>query len=254
MRGSRYSLRYLAAALGGLFLAATAFQLLDQLNLIVQPPTIPDTANLVESVTARIPYRQQVWPLFLAANGLFALGFIVLSGLGIVLARRVGRDDDRGAVLLWTLGAAGILGAIGQLVLIGSVKTAIDIPYCDCGFKNEEIVSQVWALMVVQGASDMLVQVGSLLAAAGVVVAALAFGGRAMSPSWAWLSYAIAIGFVVVGVLSVADVLGDVSQWLTVLLTGILVPVWAFWLASTFRESNAAPGSTEVVATSPMSA
>ncbi len=86
--------------------------------------------------------------------------------------------------------------------------------------------------MVVQGASDMLVQVGSLLAAAGVVVAALAFGGRAMSPSWAWLSYAIAIGFVVVGVLSVADVPGDVSQWLTVLLTGILVPVWAFWLAS----------------------
>jgi membrane-associated PAP2 superfamily phosphatase len=100
----------------------------------------------------------------------------------------------------------------------------------------------------------MLVQVGSLLAAAGVVVAALAFGGRAMSPSWAWLSYAIAIGFVVVGVLSIVDVLGDVSQWLTVLLTGILVPVWAFWLASTFRESNAAPGSTEVVATSPMSA
>ena len=31
-----------------------------------------------------------------------------------------------------------------------------------------------------------------------------------MPPSWAWLSYAIAIGFVVVGVLSVADVLGDV--------------------------------------------
>ena len=107
MRGNGSALRYLAAALGGLFLAATAFQLLDQLNLIFQPPTIPDTANLVESVTARIPYRQQVWPLFLAANGLFALGFIVLSGLGIVLARRVGRDDDRGAVLLWTLGAAG---------------------------------------------------------------------------------------------------------------------------------------------------
>ncbi len=146
------------------------------------------------------------------------------------------------------------LGAIGQLVLIGAVKTTIDIPYCDCGFKNEEIVSQVWALMVVQGASDMLVQVASLFAAAGVVVAALAFGGRTMPASWAWLSYAIAIGFVVVGALSVADVLGDVTQWLTVLLTGILVPAWAFWLASGFRQPEAASGSPELVATAPMSA
>ncbi len=254
MNGGGNALRYLSAAVGGLFLAATAFQLLDQQNLIFQPPTVPDTANLVESVTARLSYRQDVWPLFLAANGLFALGFGALIGLGIALGRRVGRDDDRGVVLLWTLGVAGTLGAVGQLVLIGAVKTTIDIPYCDCGFKNEEIVSQVWALMVVQGASDMLVQVASLFAAAGVVVAALAFGGRTMPASWAWLSYAIAIGFVVVGALSVADVLGDVTQWLTVALTGILVPAWAFWLASGFRQPAADSGSPERVATAPMSA
>jgi len=75
---------------------------------------------------------------------------------------------------------------------------------------------------VVQGASDMLVLVASLFAAAGVVVAALAFRGRSMPASWAWLSYAIATGFVVVGATSVVDGLGDVAQWLTVMLTGIL--------------------------------
>src|SRR6476659_9085957 len=112
MRDGARALRLLAAAMGGLFLAATAFQLLDQLNLIFQPPTIPDTANLVESVTARIPYRQQVWPLFLAANGLFALGFTALIGIGIALARRIDREDDRGALLLWTFAVAGTLGAI----------------------------------------------------------------------------------------------------------------------------------------------
>jgi len=254
MNGGGNALRYLSAAVGGLFLAATAFQLLDQQNLIFQPPTVPDTANLVESVTARISYRQDVWPLFLAANGLFALGFGALIGLGIALGRRVGRDDDRGVVLLWTLAVAGTLGAVGQLVLIGAVKTTIDIPYCDCGFKNEEIVSQVWALMVVQGASDMLVQVGSLFAAAGLVAAALAFGGRAMPASWAWLSYGIAAGFVVVAALSVADVLGDVTLWLTVLLTGILVPAWAFWLASRFHQEDMRPGSSEPGAMAPISA
>lgn len=254
MSGGGNALRNLAAAVGGLFLAATAFQLLDQLNLIYQPPVIPETANLVESVTARIPYRQDVWPLFLAANGLFALGFIALGGLGIVLARRAGRADDRGAVLLWTLTAAGTLGAVGQIVLVGAVKTSVDIPYCDCGFMNEEIVSQVWALMVVQGAAQMLVQVGSVFAAAGVVVAALVFAGRGMPASWAWLSYGTAAVVVVAASLGVADVLGDVVQWLTVAVTGVLVPAWAIWLAVRFRQPSVESSTGVVVAEAPLSA
>jgi len=95
--------------------------------------------------------------------------------------------------------------------------------------------------------------VGSLFAAAGVVVAALAFGQRAMPASWAWLSYAIAAGFVIVAALSVADALGDVVQWLTVLLTGILVPAWALWLAARFQQPSPASGSPELLAASPAS-
>ena len=165
--GGRSALRYLAAAVGLLFLAGTVFQLLDQLNLVAQPPSVPDAANLVDRVTAYFPYRQSIWPIFLLANGLVGLAFLTLTGLGIALARRVARTDDRGTVLLWTLVTAGLLGGVAQVLLVGEVKATIDIPYCDCGFKNEEIVSQVWAEMLIQSAVQLVVQVAALFAAAG---------------------------------------------------------------------------------------
>ena len=241
--GGRSALRALAAAVGTLFLVGTVFQLLDVLNVVAQPPVVPDTANLVERVTAHIPYRQSIWPVFFAANAAFALAFIALVGLGITLARRVPRTDDRGALLLWTLVVAGVLGAVGQVVIVGSVKVSIDLPYCDCGFKDEEIVSQVWAEMVVQGAALLLVQVASLLAAAGVVIAAMLFSRRAMPAGWTVVSYLRAAAVLVTAALGFAgsDNLSDLAQWVTMVLTGLLIPAWALWLALRFDEPAIPP-------------
>ena len=97
-------------------------------------------------------------------------------------------------MLLWTLVTAGLLGGVGQLVLLGGVKATIDIAYCNCrGFKEQEVVkSAPWAQMVVEGAGQFIVQVASLFAAAGVVLAARLFGGRSMPDGWALLSYVLA--------------------------------------------------------------
>ena len=135
-------------------------------------------------------------------------------------------------------GTAGLLGGVAQVLLVGEVKATIDIPYCDCGFKNEEIVSQVWAEMLIQSAVQLVVQVAALFAAAGVVVAARLFGGGAMPSAWAWLSYLVAAVVLVTAILAVAgpDSLYDLGQWLTNLLTGVLIPVWALWLALRFSE------------------
>ena len=113
----RLILRNLAFALAALLFVATVLQLLDQLNILVQPPTIPDSANLVERVTAQIPYRQSVWPLFALENGLLAAGFLVLIGLAVVLASRA-LDGSRGRVVLWTLGTAGIIVAVAAVPLL----------------------------------------------------------------------------------------------------------------------------------------
>ncbi len=79
--GSRSALRILAAAVGLLFLAGTLFQLLDQFDLVAQPPPGLDAANLVDRRLALAPYRQAIWPVFLLENGLVA-GFLALTGVG----------------------------------------------------------------------------------------------------------------------------------------------------------------------------
>jgi hypothetical protein len=234
----RSTLRNLAIIVGVTFFVATVLQLLDQLNLIYQPPDIPESASLVDRVIAQIPYSQSVWPLFAVENGLFAVAFAVLVALGLALAARMSRADDRRPLLLWAFVLAGVMGTIGQLVLIGAVKASIDIPYCDCGFKNEEIVSQVWAEMVVQSAVQLLQDGAGVLAAVGLVMSALVFGRRAMPVGWTWLSYAAAIVVLVATVLGVADVLGDLTMWLTIVLTGILVPAWALWMGLAFRDHD----------------
>jgi hypothetical protein len=236
-------LRNLAVALAGLFFVATLFQLIDQLNLVFQPPTIPDSANLVDRITALIPYRQDDWPIFLAANGLTALGFVVFAGLGFALAGRLARTDDRRHLLAWTFVTAGLLGAAGQLSLLGAVKASIDIPYCDCGFKNEEIVSQVWAEMVAQSAAQLLIYVASLFAAAGLILAGRQFARGAMPIRWGWLSHATAALLVVTVLIGYANAGGDVTTWLTILLGGIAIPAWALWLGLRFSEAAPSPGA-----------
>jgi hypothetical protein len=233
------AIRPLAWAIAVLFVIATILQLADQLNLFFTPPALPDSLNLVQRVLGNIDYRHNIWPIFFAANLLIGLGFGLLSCLGPVLAGRADRDDRR-AILAATFIGAGLLGAAGQLVLIGSIKTSIDIPYCDCGFKDQEIVSQVWALMVTQGASEWLVNGAVLFAAAGIAVAGLVFGGSRLSSGWRTYSWVLS------GVLLFALVFGfsslspDVTNALVLLSTGVLIPIWALWLGQEFAHSSPA--------------
>jgi hypothetical protein len=228
------------------FVLATLFQLADQLNLVHQPRSIAESANLVDRVTAEIPYREAEWPIFAAAGLLFALAFMILIGLALALAARITRSDDRRLVLLWTLVAAGTLGAVGQLILVGAVRASVDVPYCDCGFKDQEIVSQVWAEMVVQGGTALLIDAASLLAACGVVVAALVLGGRGMARGWLALSYLLALLLVVTVVVGSAGIADDLNGWLTALATGVLVPVWAIWLGRDAPDGDEMAGAPDL--------
>ena len=222
-------LRGLAYGMAAAFFVSTLFQLADQLNLISQPPAVSGSANLVDRVTAFIPYREQIWPVYLVGNLLLGLGFVILVGLALTLAARAARTDERRHVLLWTLAMAGIIGAIAQVFLIGAVKAQIDIPYCDCGFKDQEIVSQVWGEMIVQSAVQLLIYAAALLAAAGLAVAATIFRA-AMPAGWQLLSWLGAALLVLSVILGWADIGGDATNWLTAAISGLLIPAWAIWL------------------------
>jgi hypothetical protein len=221
------------------FVVATVLELADRLNLFFQPPNLPASANLVDRVLGSIAYRHDIWPVFFTENLLIGVGFMALSILGVALAAQVAAADQRRPLLGGALVTAGVLGAAGQLVLVGSVKASIDIPYCDCGFKEQEIVSQVWALMVTQGASEWLVNGAVLLAALGIAVAGIVFAGR-LGSGWrtfSWVIAALVVAALLVGLIGRSD---DLETALTFLLTGIVVPAWAIWLGLRLPELAAA--------------
>jgi len=229
-------MRRLSIGIGVVFVLAAVLRLVDQLNLVASPPADPGN-NLVDRVVNTIAYRHDIWPVYFGTNILIAIGFAGLAALGWLLAARMSASDDRRGFLLGTFVTGGILGAAGQLVLVGAVRAQIDIPYCDCGFKQQEIVSQVWAEMVAQGAAEWLANGAILLGAIGLVLAAGRFAGREMPDAWGWLSIGIAVLEVVWLLLSFAGQ-GDISDVILLLTIGILVPVWSFWLGLRFHPTS----------------
>jgi len=231
-------MRRLSIGIGVAFFVAAILRLVDQLNLVATPPTLPETTNLVDRVLGTITYRNDIWPVFFGTNLFVALGFAGIAALGWLLAARMTATDDRRGWLLGTFVTGGILGTAGQLVLLGAVKAQIDIPYCDCGFKQQEIVSQVWAEMVAQGASQWLVDGALFLGAIGLALAALRFGGREMPDAWSWLSLGIAVLVVAWLVLTFVNVASDVTDVILLLTIGILVPIWSIWLGLRFADAQ----------------
>jgi hypothetical protein len=226
-------LRWLAWSVGVMFLVGTALQLVDFLNLYATPPEF-GPLNMVEGRLAAQDYRIAIWPIFALSNFAFALGFIALTGLGLALAARLGSGDSQRIVLPTSLGVAGVLGAVGQFMVIGAAQVTIDMAYCDCGFKNEEIVSQIWGQMLIEGAASWLINAASVLAAIGIVGVDVAFRRR-MPAAWDIVSWLTAIGLIATVVVGFLDLQGDLGFYLQVFVAGVLVPIWAIWLGASLR-------------------
>jgi hypothetical protein len=234
--------RWLAWTVGALFLIGTALQLVDTLNLYVTPPDT-GASSMVGQRLASQDYRIAIWPVFALNNLSFGIAFVAITGLGLALAALLATGDTRRIAIMTTVGIAGILGAVGQLILLGATQVTIDIAYCDCGFKETEIVAQIWAQMLANGASQALVDAASILAAIGIFVIASTF--RRDMPGaweiWSWVTAtALIVGFFI-RFLSLGN--EDLGLILFVVVSGVLVPVWAFWLGWSFRGGHAAEGS-----------
>jgi hypothetical protein len=240
------AVRWLALSIGILFLIGTALQLVDTFNLYVTPPDT-QAANMVDQRLAAQDYRVAIWPVFFLNNFAFGLAFVAITGLGFALLPSIGSRDLRRVAVILGLGVGGILGAVGQLILLGATRVTIDIAYCDCGFKETEIVSQIWAQMLADGASDALVSAASILAAVGIVAVASGLRSR-MPAAWEIVSWITATALVV-GTLLRFFSLGseDLGTFVFVAVSGVFVPVWAIWLRWAFgsgTDAEAPSGTT----------
>jgi hypothetical protein len=223
-------LRRLLWIVAGLLVVASALQIVDQLNLYAQPPTLPESANMVEHQLGSFDYRARIWPVFFGSHFLFALALLVVIPVAYLLGARLPRSEDRRLVMTSALAAGAILGTIGELILVGAIGVTIDLAYCDCGFKDQEVVSQIWGVMLIQGAYSWLLNGAALALAVGFWMAGSLLRGRGMSEAWEWLSRAIAVVFLVPVVLSILETGEDIANLAAALATAILIPIWAVWL------------------------
>jgi hypothetical protein len=225
---------------GVLFLIGTALQLVDILNLYATPPDT-GAANMVEQRLAVQGYRVAIWPIFFLNNLSFGVAFVALAGLGVALAALLAPPDTRRIAIAVGLVVGGILGAVGQFILIGATQVTIDIAYCDCGFKETEIVSQIWGQMLLEGAKNWLLDAAGNLAALGILAADAAFRAR-LPAAWSIVSWVAAIGLIATVIVSVLQVGGDLGLYLLLIVSGVLIPLWTIWLgASIGRGSEPVP-------------
>lgn len=230
-------LRWLAWSVGLLFLAGTLLRLVDFFNLYASPPDIPETLNMVERRLAVQGYRVSIWPIFALGNLAIGTAFIAVSALGLQLWRRLSSDSSQRLGIAAGLGMAGIFGAVGQLLIVGAAQPTIDSPYCDCGFKETEIVSQIWAQQLIEGASNWLLIAASILGAIGVAAAGTAFRDR-MPASWNIVSWITALGLVAAAVIPLLQINPDLDFWVSVVVAGLFVPIWAIWLGAAFNDGD----------------
>ena len=164
-------------------------------------------------------------PILLASNaaglGVFLIATVLGAALRVYAAPGSARDV---MAVVFVLG--GVVGVIAQLMVVG-LNQAAAASYCDCGYKNEELIGLFKALDVGFSVQNWLA-IGALTIVG--VAAALAGWLVNVSAAWRTLSYAIAIGLIVAAALQVINQ-GDLSTILSGFVAGVLVTIWAVMLA-----------------------
>jgi hypothetical protein len=230
--------RWLAWGVGLLFLLGAVLQLVDFFNLYTTPPPISETLNMVEFRLAVQDYRVAIWPIFLLGNLATGIGFMAVTALGLALAGDVASRNPHRVGIAACLGMAGIFGAVAQLIIIGVTQPTIENAYCDCGFKETEIVSQIWGQQLAESAGRWLTNAALVLAAIGVASAGTALRDR-MPASWNVFSWLTAIGLVAAVAIPMLQINSDLDLWVLAVVAGVMVPIWAIWLGASRRAGDA---------------
>jgi hypothetical protein len=236
-------IRWLAWALAILAIVNAVITLGFALN--IGAPQI-DIQDLVNRLIAFRADDVRIFPV-VVLQALAALGvFLVAAILGLALRRWAPDTTARDAlVLLFVLG--GVIGVAANLVSI-AVANAATFGYCDCGYKTEEVIAQDYALTVGRLAANWL-----SIGAVTLVGVGTALAGRLLnfSPTWRLVSYAIALLLLFAAALRILAAFVFVeafdpfqlSDILTAIAAGILVPIWAIMVARAVGRPEPAEGA-----------
>jgi hypothetical protein len=210
------------------FILATLLQLADQFNLVATPPDLPNS-NMVDRTLESSAYFHAIWPVFLWTNLLFGIGFLaaIAFAFNVASAARVpgGLPTFKGLAA-----AGGVIAAISSIIPIGAAEATVFVQYCDCGFKDTEIVSQLWAQMVAEDIANWFQRVAVVVLAISLIALVREASGL-ITPSLRSWTYITAIALILAPVLATTELLTpDQVNLLSAVSAAVLIPVWAVWL------------------------
>jgi hypothetical protein len=193
-----------------------------------------DAGDLVATLLENRQSDVEALP-FVIVGSLATLGiYLIAALLGLQLREWVQRTPARD-VLTLVLVVAGVVGIVSQVLNI-AVGSAAGPFYCDCGYKNEEVISLNAALNVGWTMVDWLA-----IAATTFVGIGIALAGRlvAVSSMWRTLSLAIAALLLLAVFIRILGSLAfiaafdpfQISDLIVAGTSAILVPIWAILLA-----------------------
>jgi hypothetical protein len=215
-----------------------------QFHVFVQEPELPSPdASFVDNLIASFEHARVHWIEFLVSSLAAAVGFVGIAILGVALRRCLDREDSRGAVLAVTFLLAGAVGAASQVLSLGAGEVTTNPQYCDCGFLAEEIVSRATIDQVVNSVMFWMTDASVLLFAIGLWMSA------SMSAGSAWVPGGLTVYTRVLAVTALLTVIWDrigvplldtgtteidfglIGGLITLIFAGLLLPIWAIWLA-----------------------
>jgi hypothetical protein len=225
------------------FVVAMVFFASRLFHILVPLPDSPPAETFVDNLLASFEHQQAHWIEDLVSSLGLAAGFIGLALLGVTLRRALGHEHPRGAVLAVAFLVAGTIGAASQVLYLGATEVATNPHYCDCGFLAEEIVSREMTHQIANNVVFWLTDASVVLFAIGL------WAFAALAPVSAWVPDGLAAYARVVAVLAALSVVWDrvaaplldtgetdidfglIGGLVTLLVAGVLVPVWAAWVA-----------------------
>jgi hypothetical protein len=231
-----------AALLAALaFAASTALSALDALNITTPEVHVADGIPLPDRVFAILQNESARFPWVFTATVIAIVSFAALAALGPVLRRGYGGDDPEGSLVSGAFAFGGLIGIAGQLAFLGGQVVATETTYCDCNFKDPQLIARGGVLDLVSSMQTWMI-VGVMIAFGIGLIAVATLAARRQAPGgWVLLSRWLGVVLVILAVIRAglpplvsslgwqidADLITGVGA-LVVLL--VLVPWWALWL------------------------
>ena len=227
----------LSLIVGAIIRTALTFELLGH-------PPEPPTDDFVDRTLTYYAFATSQWPIEFTSFAAFAIGFAGLAALGPVLGRLASDDDARGALVMVALVGLGGIGLASQLLPIGALPFLTRPELCECGLREHEVMAREVVNGTIFNVERWLVVGALVLAVPGFLLAGSLGAAAGMPAAWRWLSILIPVASIVLAVLVImyAFPFDDYALGLT---AGILVPIWAIWLAIRSRDvfGDEAPGA-----------